>query len=542
MSAKNVEIIEPKNSNNSKPKELKTLKVAAYARVSTELDEQQSSYEAQIKYFTEYISSHPGWKLVKVYADEGITGTNMNKREGFKQMIADAEAGKIDLILTKSISRFARNVVDALDTIRKLQAQNVYIYFEKENLKTDDPKSETLLAMMSSLAQEESRSISENVRWSIERNMKKGKVKFPYIMLGYKKGADGKPEIVEEEAKIIRWIFNTYLGGMSANSIAKILNEKGVKLANKGKKWESNTVNRILANEKYAGNALLQKTYTEDFLTKKVKRNKGERRQYFVHNNHPAIIDQTTFDLVQIELKIRSENKRTIRCDSVFASKIKCEDCGSYYGRKLQNAYDGKKVYAWFCNHRYQNEKKCSTPSIRDDVLQAMSLDILNQIIGNKRQHTSDAKQKIEILKKQMRETKSEIEKLDDQINNIIKDLNKMIELNKRQIQDQTLYMQRYNRKVEKAQKLSDQKDQLITDNEARLKQINGMQGLVNCLRGAEPLTEFSGEVFARLVDHISVSAENIATYHLRDQREILMDTEVARENWKQKAKDSLSA
>lgn len=253
-------------------------RVAAYARVSTDYEEQLTSYQAQVSFYTKYIKSRTDWEFVEVYTDEGITALNTKKRDGFNRMIADALAGKIDLIITKSVSRFARNTVDSLSTIRKLKEQNVECYFEKENIWTFDGKGELLISIMSSLAQEESRSISENVTWGQRKRMANGKVNLPYgQFLGYRKGADGLPEIVPEEAEIVRFIYRQFIAGLTPYKIAAELTRQGVPTPGGRAKWASSTIKSILTNEKYKGDALLQKTFTVDFLTKKHKVNEGDK-------------------------------------------------------------------------------------------------------------------------------------------------------------------------------------------------------------------------------------------------------------------------
>ena len=275
------------------------LRVAAYARVSTEQDEQESSYEAQVDYYTRYIKNHDGWELAGIFADRGITGTNTKNREEFKKMIDAAMSGEIDLILTKSISRFARNTVDTLQTVRKLKEVGVEVIFEKENLHSLDPKGEVMLTIMSSLAQEESRSISENVRWGKKNSMANGNVYMPYgHFLGYRKGEDGRPEIVEEEATIVRDIYNAFLAGKSITQIANDLTARSIPTPGGKKKWSISTVRSILGNEKYKGDARLQKTYTVDYLSKKVRKNNGERTIYEVSCSHEPIIQPDLFDRV----------------------------------------------------------------------------------------------------------------------------------------------------------------------------------------------------------------------------------------------------
>lgn len=263
--------------------DLKIKRVAAYARVSSDKDAALHSVSAQISYYNELISNHPGWEFAGIYADEGISGTNTKKRDGFKSMIADAKAGKINLILTKSISRFARNTVDTLQTVRDLKAIGVEVVFEKENIRTMDKQCEVLLTIMSSLAQEESRSISENVRWGQQRSMQEGNVAMAYgRFLGYRKGEDGKPEIVPAEAEIIKDIYRLFLDGMAIRNIARHLTDKKIPTPAGKEIWSVSTIKSILKNEKYKGDALRQKTFTVDYLTKTVKRNQGEYKQYYI--------------------------------------------------------------------------------------------------------------------------------------------------------------------------------------------------------------------------------------------------------------------
>lgn len=272
------------DSNTFKPKKLR---VAAYARVSTEQDEQQNSYEAQVRYYTHYIEANPDWEFAGIYADDGISGTDTRKRDGFNAMMNAALNGEIDLILTKSISRFARNTVDSLNAVRDLKAKGIEVRFEKEHINTLDPKCEVMLTIMSSLAQEESRSISENVRWGIQRSMQRGKVNLVRKnFLGYKLGENGQPVIDEEEAAIIRRIYDMYLEGKTIRFIADALTEDGILTPSGRKVWSVSTIKSILTNEKYKGDALLQKTIVVNYLTKETKKNEGDAKQYYISNSH----------------------------------------------------------------------------------------------------------------------------------------------------------------------------------------------------------------------------------------------------------------
>lgn len=335
-------------------------KVAGYARVSTDYAEQITSYQAQLKYYTDYIKSRNDWIFVDVYTDEGISGTNTKNREGFNRMIKDALDGKIDLIITKSVSRFARNTVDSLTTVRKLKEKGVEIFFEKENIWTFDSKGELLITIMSSLAQEESRSISENTTWGHRRRFAEGKVSFAHTrFLGYDLTKEGKVIVNEEEAKVIRRIYREYLEGNSTSKIAQGLTKDGILTPGKREVWHTSTLHNILRNEKYKGDVLLQKEYTVDFLTKKKAKNNGEVPQYYIENNHEAIIDPFIWDLVQSKLK-RHNNKYHI-----FTGNIKCAECGENFISRTWHSNSKYKKKVWQCKNKVKG--KCPVKHVTED-------------------------------------------------------------------------------------------------------------------------------------------------------------------------------
>ena len=344
-------------------------RVAAYARVSTELDSQQNSYEAQIDYYTTHIQSRPDWEFVAVYSDEGITGTSYKKRDGFNRMVRDAMDGKIDLILTKSISRFARNTVDALTITRQLKSAGIEVFFEKENISSMDSQAELVFTIMSSIAQEESRSISENVRWGLKRSMEAGKVSLPWKhFLGFERGPDGLPKIVESEAAIVRIIYHNYLDGATLQGIAKSLTKQGIKAPCGGQKWSPETIRNILTNEKYMGDAILQKTYTVDFLSKEIRKNNGERKQWYIHDSHDAIITPETFKLVQQELKYRGHPKGKFY-DSPFYSKVRCGLCKACYNHYTVLPEREERFNLWACRNKFNTSSKCCSPMISERKL-----------------------------------------------------------------------------------------------------------------------------------------------------------------------------
>ncbi len=378
----------------------KTRRVAGYARVSTELEEQQSSYEAQIDYYTAYIQSRSDWELAGIYTDEGITATNTRHREGFNSMVRDALGGKIDLIITKSVSRFARNTVDSLTTVRDLKDKGVEVYFEKENIWTLDSKGELLITIMSSLAQEESRSISENVTWGHRKRFADGRVSVAYSrFLGYDKSADGTLVINPEEAETVRLIYRLYLNGLSAYIIAKRLTELDIPTPCKNKRWCVSTIRSILTNEKYKGDALLQKSFTVDFLTKKRKRNSGEVPQYYVEHSHEPIISPELFEMVQLERRRRAKNiemSKSGRCSgvSIFSGKIKCGDCGHWYGSRVWHSNSPTRKVVFQCSHKYLGDKKCGTPYLSAEDIKALFIKALNSAAKRKNEITAALREK----------------------------------------------------------------------------------------------------------------------------------------------------
>ena len=359
-------------------------KVVGYARVSTEKDEQFSSYEAQIEYYTNLIKSHDDWIFTGIYTDEGISGTSTKNRLGFQKMIKDALKGKFDLIITKSISRFARNTLDSLMAIRKLKEVSVEIYFEKENIWTLDSKGELLITIMSSIAQEESKSISMNVTWGIRQSMKQGKAYVPYkVFLGYDKGPNGEMIINEEQAKVVRMIYGYAMQNRSAYQIAKIMEEKHIPFSPGVYKWHTSTVRSILTNEKYKGDALRQKTYTADYLSKEKIRNKGDVPQYYIHNHHPAIIPEDIFNRLQESLKTNKDNNYRRSKNHLFSKRIVCPYCGNYYGPSTWLSSSGTPLTIWRCNSKYkkETESSCISPSLKESFIKQFFVDGINKLI-----------------------------------------------------------------------------------------------------------------------------------------------------------------
>ena len=333
------------------------LRACAYARVSSSSDQQESSYESQCTYFTNMINEDPTLSFVNLYADEGISGTSLKNREGFNRMIADCEAGKIDVVYTKSISRFARNTVDCLNAIRKLKALGIPIIFQKENINTMDAKGEVLVTIMASLAQQESGSLSQNVAMGLRYRMAEGHGTLNYNrFLGYTKSQDGKLVVVPEEAEVVRRIFREYLEGFSTKAIVRHLNEDGIKTPTGKGAWHPSTITSMLENEKFCGDLLLQKYYTEDFLTHKTVKNDGKFPQYYVEDDHPPVVPKAIFFQVQGEIMRRGALKDTpsrarFGSPCALAGRLVCGRCGrtlKHYIRPDPSLSD------WRCRDRAQ--------------------------------------------------------------------------------------------------------------------------------------------------------------------------------------------
>ena len=358
-------------------------RVAAYCRVSTKQEEQLNSYEVQVKYYTERINRENGWQLAGIYADKGITGTSTRKRDEFNKMIKACRRHKVDMIITKSISRFARNTVDCLKYVRLLKELGVDVYFEEQGIHSTDPGAEFYITIYGSIAQSESENISHNVAWGKAQSAKEGNVFFAYkSFLGYRKGADGKPEIDPEQAAIVRSIYEQFLAGKSMQDIANELTGQGVPTPSGKSKWQATVIRSILSNEKYKGDALRGKTYIEDCISKKVRVNTGERPQYYIENNHPAIIDSATFGRVQEELARRA-GKRKVKqvgtkteqgkyCGKYALTELLiCGECGTPY-RRCTWTVGGQKKIVWRCISRLDYGKKyChQSPTMEEASLQ----------------------------------------------------------------------------------------------------------------------------------------------------------------------------
>ncbi len=376
--------------SNVKKEDKPKLRVAAYCRVSTDSDEQATSYEAQVAHYTDFIQKNPEWEFIEIYADDGISGTNTKKREDFNRMIEDCNTGKIDMIITKSISRFARNTLDCLRYIRELKDKNIPVFFEKENINTMDSKGEVLLTIMASLAQQESQSLSQNVKLGFQFRYQNGEMTINHNrFMGYTKDEEGNLVVDEAEAEIVKRIYREYLEGKSLIQIGRGLEADGILTGAGKERWRPETIKKMLSNEKYIGDALLQKTYTVDFLTKKRVKNDGLVPQYYVENSHQGIIPKDLFMQVQEEM-VRRANMKAGKKKRVYSSKyalsslVFCSKCGDIYRRIAWNNR-GKHSIVWRCCTRVEHGPgACDAETIPEDELQMVTVRAFNQLYQSK--------------------------------------------------------------------------------------------------------------------------------------------------------------
>lgn len=520
-------VVIPAKSCEENKQAAKCLRVAAYCRVSTDDEEQKTSYEAQIGYYTEKINQNPEWQMAGIFADEGISGTQAQKRPEFLKMIRLCRQRKIDVILTKSLSRFARNTVDSLGYIRELRALGIAVISEKENINTLTAESEMLITIMSCFAQAESESISKNVSWGVRQSFKNGNVPMQYArLLGYRKGHDGNAEIIPEEAEVVKEIYRCYLDGMSMNLIADRLNEKGLTTKGGSSPYRKMVVQRILTNEKYTGDALLQKTYVTDCITKKMRKNNGELPMYLVKNHHEPIISRSDFNRVQEEMARRSAkraiaDKLTKTGQGKYSAKyaltelLICGECGEHYRRVTWTAKGFKEV-KWRCVSRIQyGKKKChSSPTVDEQALHRAIVSAINEFCEVK-----------DDVAKALRESITEV--LDPNQNGSIQAAQQRIDELARNM-DELIMLATVPETAENAMsdiaKFSEEmkilREFIETEKAKQTEVQHGSNELSNVLQSLEKedfaLTEYDDIVTRQLIEQITVDTKNTITVRFK--------------------------
>jgi len=503
--------------------EQKKLKVAAYCRVSTLLEQQEGSYEAQVDYYTEKINSNPNWKCAGIFADDGKSATQTKKRDDFNAMIDACMAGKVDLVLTKSVSRFARNTVDALQFIRKLKEKNIPVIFEKEGVNTMESGGELLITILSSQAQEESRNISENTRWGLTRRFENGIISVNHKkFLGYTKDEDGNLVVVPEEAVIVKRIFREYLEGSSILQIAKELEADGIKTVTGLDHWHPGTINNMLSNEKFCGDVCMQKTYTIDFLTKKKVKNEGYAPQYYIEDNHEAIIPKELFHQVQVEKARRASlNKAAVTRKTNKAKKEKskysskyvltdlmvCAECGHAYRRQTWSKY-GKKSAVWRCEDRLKNgtSSKCkNSPTLKEEQLHDAIMNAINDVVENSGDFIETFRENV-IRVIGNYSTEGITTEYDDQIDVLQKQMLKLIEDNAKQGAVSEDFDEAYRYISEQINELKKAKIKLVQAQKQAENYKQRVEALDKAMSTVNPkVREFDQELVKRLIQSIRV-------------------------------------
>lgn len=482
---------------DAKPK----LRVAAYCRVSTDSDEQAASYEDQVEHYTEFIQKNTEWEFAGIYADDGISGTNTKNRDEFNRMIEDCEAGTIDMIITKSISRFARNTLDCLKYIRQLKDKNIPVFFEKEAINAMDAKGEVLITIMTSLAQQESQSLSQNVKLGLQFRYQNRQVQVNHNhFLGYTKNNEGNLIIDPEQAGVVKRIYREYLEGYSMDKIAKGLEADDI-LNGAGKtKWWTSTINKILRNEKYIGDALFQKTYTTDFLNKTRVKNNGIVPQYYVEGNHEAIIPKDIFLRVQEEFVRRrvvktsaNGKKRSYSCNHCFAQIVICGECGEMF-RRIHWNNRGCKSIVWRCISRLEpTGEECHARTVNETVLENAVVQAINTLLGDKSTYQAQLQQNIT---KVIREAqKSTADGIDEQLMELQKELLK--KANNKEAYDEI---------ADQIFKLREQREKCTVDTAARDAQIERINDLQDYIKKQRTNREsFDETLVKRWIKQITV-------------------------------------
>ena len=497
--------------------ELQIKRVAAYARVSTDTEMALHSVSAQISYYNELISTHPGWEFAGVYADEGISGTKESRPE-FQRMLADCRAGKIDLVITKSITRFARNTVTLLNAIRELKLLGIDVYFEKENMHSLSGTGELMLTLLAMYAEEEARSASENQRWRIQKMFAEGRPNTGR-MLGYRKGENGRPEIVPEEAEIVREIYRMFLEGVTIRNIARHLTERQIPTPAGKTVWSVSTVKSILSNEKYKGDALRQKTYTVDYLSKTVRKNNGEQKQYYIRNSHPAIIDADTFELVQQELAKRSADRTRLCNNSPLTGKIICGECG-YFGHKVSHGKDKYRKDVWYCNRKYDSAAGCKTPIIPEEDLRRSYLEALSRILARKAACLAACREKLAELE-DLSALREKRRKAEESLEKRLRELQTLVQENARRSQDQQQYRAQYKKLAGAAETQKKLIAQLRKDELGKIAAREKLRRFMRAIGGCEDASEFIPEIWNSTVERGVVMADGGIVWEMMDGERI---------------------
>lgn len=486
------------------------LRVAAYARVSTSSDEQLNSYAAQNRYYTDLITAHQDWKLVDIYADEGISGTSTDKRQDFQRMMADCRRGLIDRVLTKSIARFARNTKDCLEAVRELKSIGVSVYFEKEKLDTAIMSSEMITAVMASLAQKESESIGSNMRWSYQKRMESGEFNTCKAPYGYRL-IDGKLVIEDAEAKVVQYIFKQYLSGKNKDEIAAELKQSSVPTRSDVHEWKGSTIYHILNNERYGGNALLAKRITSEGFPKRKIKNNGKKPQYLVEGSNPPIVNQEVFRQAQKLAETRRIIPKTDSRPHPLQKKIVCSCCGAVFKRQQP-----RDTEYWICYNRYESKENCSMPSVTTAAIEEAFCRLYYKLKHYGEPILSEMIESRLVLKSRRMLWSLDVIELNRKIAELTNQNQLLSMLNQQGLVDSDIFISRSNAIAEQLRKAKQEKSRILASEGDDTLQIT--QELIDELSfGPEFIDTFSENLFSALVDKVIVEDAGHVMFRLKN-------------------------
>lgn len=491
------------------------LRVAAYARVSTDSSEQLTSLEAQKTYYENLIRLNPEWEYAGLYYDEGITGTKTDKRDGLLRLLRDCRNGKIDYILVKSISRLARNTVDTLEIVRELTDRGIYMSFEKEKIDTRNMNGELLLSILSSLAQSESFSISANEKWAIQKRYEQGTFVIGYPPYGYK-NENGQMVIIPEQAEIVRWIFDEFLSGNGTYRIANALNDKGLP-SKKGGKWTSSGINGMLKNEKYTGDVLYQKTYTDDQFNRHA--NNGDEIQYYVKDHHEAIISHETFEAAQLVMEQNGKACGNVKGAAKyqkrypFSGKIICGECGGTFKRRKHKTIEGG-YFTYCCSTHITDKDSCSMLYICEDQLEAAFMTMLNKLITY-RAFVLEAV--ISSLKATSYfSSQDRIEEINSLLEVNLGKRKNLLDLLSQGYLEASIYKKENTALEAEATSLTSERDSLTRSVDAGIGSLEQLEKLNRFCETEKPFTEFHGEIVERFMEKAIIKSREEVTFVLK--------------------------
>ena len=484
------------------------IRLAAYCRVSSDSSDQLHSFAAQIKYYSEYCKRHPEYKFVDIYADEGITGTSMEKRDDFRRMLRDCKKGLIDRIIVKSMSRFARNTEEMLTALRALEQMEVSVYFEEQGLDTKSMNSEMFATFPGMVAQQESVSISQNMRWSYKKRMESGEFNCCAPAYGFDL-INGKLVINETEAAVIRRIFNLYLEGIGMQAIANILNDEGVRRQYGREKWHHTTVNYVLNNERYKGDALLQKQITTQTLPFKKQRNHGEQPMYYVENSNPAIVSRETYDAVQALIKSRQPSCKRKAKNYPLTRTLLCPDCGHIFRRQVVNG-----TAYWICAAKATNKTDCAWRRVKEDeVYTAFNL-MIRKLSANREYLLGALIRQLEELQYRTTGSQQRIKEIDREIADLTAQNLVLSRLHGKGVLNAADYTAQSDVLENKITELRIERRTKITDSDEN-EMLEELKMLNDILKETKIGIDFDAELFEQTVDSITVESNELLTFHL---------------------------